>query len=184
MNKTLLAAAILGLSGAALASELTLTPVVYAPYGVVPVTVSTDQVKATVEAYNRQLVAAHEESRRAYEGTTAKQRRVSGEFQRFHDEQVKAANAMYSDSVALTRQLSEDMEQDMTRMGDDLRAKVLGGNRDEVKAYIDARFEELAQQHSARDQEVEAARRALDARFEAARRSPLEPLVPAGHLPL
>jgi hypothetical protein len=182
-TKTLLAAAILGVSAAAVAETTTapVAPAYYVPYAVAPVTLNADQVRAAVEQYNRQAQAAFEQSYRAQVAALEQQRKVTEEFQRYHNDQIKAATSGEGSSYEEIRKAGDAMRADMDRLSQDLQARVLSGDRASLDAIFAARAQEMAARFAGVDKEMEAAKQAFDARFAEAQKAPLTPMVLPGH---
>jgi len=178
-TKTLLAVAILGVSAAAVAETATapVAPVYFAPYAVAPVTVSADQVKAAVEQYNRQAQAAFEQAYRAQIAALEQQRKVAEEFQRYHNDQIKAATSGQGTSYDEIRKTGDAMRTDMDRLSQEVQSRVLSGDRASLDEVFAARAQELDARFASIDKEMEAARKRFDERFAAAQKAPMTPMV-------
>jgi DNA anti-recombination protein RmuC len=177
--KTLLAVALLNVSAATLAETTTAAAPVYPvyPYGIAPVTIDAEQVKAAVEQYNRQARAALEQAQRAYVAAVEQQRKAAEDFQRFQAEQLKAATPSQKVSMEDLQRRSDELRADTARISDAVRERVLSGDRASMKEYFAARAQEMRNRFSEVDKEFEASRKAIDEHFAESLKSPLTPVV-------
>lgn len=189
MKKTLLAAAVLAASSAAIAEPASPATVVYAPYGLAPVAVDARQAQAIAEAYGRQVTAALEAQRKANAAAVEDQRRSNEAFERFHADNLRQATAGQTDGeFERMRAVADAMRDDMARMGDEVQARVVAGDRKALDEYFDARVKEVADRYATRQQEFDAARKVMDARIEEALKArvvtPVAPFNPVPAYPL
>jgi len=185
-TKTLLAAAILGVSAVAAAETAVLTPVypVVPIYPVAPVALDADQLKASAEQYGRFLQTSIEQAQRAWVAAIELERKRAEDFQRFHKDSIRAASVADTVSLDEVRKQGDALREETARMSDEVRERVLSGDRNATKAYFDAKAAELKARLEDAERQLSASRQAADERFASAPQNPLAPAslpVPPGH---
>lgn len=184
--KTLLAAAILGVSAIAGADTVPVTPVYpYAPvaYPYAPVAIDADRVKASAEHYNRFLQASFEQAQRAWAAAIDQQRKRAEDFQKFHNDSLQAASLGNTVSLDDIRRQAEALREETSQMSNEIRERLFSADRGATRAYLDAKAAAIDARFADAERQMSESRKAADDRLATALQSPLTqalPPVPAG----
>ncbi len=170
MKKTLLAIAILTASAAVQAGEAATTPtaVVYGPFGYAPVTLTQEQVQQIVAQQQKAYQAAFEAQRQAYE-----------QYAKYQADQMKAVLDDQKQQDAEREKMSQEIQDQMTDVDENLREAIYSGNRDAVDKYFAERAKEMDTMFAAKKKELDAAHEQFDEIFAKAReQAPVAPVAP------